>query len=182
MTDQLTPPTPAPKIGLMDYVKLIFNGRAAVEELLQQEKLASGAYHQAGIKSLAFWTVLLAGIGAVGAQVSGLIPPPWGAIALAISATGYAVARGLGKQSDPTATAKPLFTTSEGLINLLGIMAQVVMAWQGLVPPNIAAILAQVHAVALGASQALAATGSGSDAKWEAVSALPEPKDPEKVQ
>jgi hypothetical protein len=181
MTDQTTQ-TPAPKLGILDYLKMLFNGRAAVEQALAQEKLAVDAYHTAGIRSLAFWTVALTSLGAVAAQVGGLLPPPWGAVALALSATGYAISRGLGKQSDPTATAKPTLATSEGILNILGIVAQVVMAWQGVVPANVAAMLAQVHALAIGASQALAATGSGSDAAIEAAQATPEPKDPDAQQ
>lgn len=171
---------PQAKLSWLDYIKMLFNGRAAVEGMLAQEKLTADAYHQAGVKSMAFWMVALSSIGAVGAQCGGLLPPPYGAIALAVSATGYALSRGLGKQSDPTATAKPTLATSEGILNVLGILAQVTMAWTGAVPANVAAILAQVHAVALGASQALAATGGGSDAKVEAsIIVEPTPKDPE---
>lgn len=179
-TDSSAPaptPTALPKLSVLDYLKMLWNGRPAVELAMQQGKLSADAYHQAGIKSLTFWVTVLSGLGAVGAQVGGLLPPPWGAIALAVSASGYAISKGLGKQSDPTATVKPVLASSEGLLNVLAMVGQVAMAWSGSVSPKTAAILAQVHAVAIAAGQALAATGSGSDAAIEAQAAAgPEPK------
>jgi len=180
MNDQATPtqdPTPAPKVGVLDYLKMLWNGRQAVELAIQQGKISSDAYHQGGIKSLAFWMAALSGVAAVAGQVAGFIPQPWGAIALAVSASGYAISRGLGKQGDPTATAKPTLATTEGLLNILAMVGQVAMAWSGAVDPKTAAILAQVHAVAIGAGQALAASGTGSDAAHEVQAAVgPEPK------
>ncbi len=167
------------KVGIVDYLKMLWNGRSAVESVIQEGRLAADAYHKGGIRSLSFWLTALTSVGAVAAQVGGLIPNPYGAVALAISASGYAIARGLGKRSDPTASAKPTLATSEGLANIAAAVSQVVLAWQGIVPPETAAILAQVNAVSLAVSRALAATSDGSDAAQEvkAATSIPEGKE-----
>lgn len=175
-------PSPAPSLGFVDYVKMLFNGRKAVQEAITQGKIVVSEYHTAGIKTAAFWASLLAGLSAIALQVAGLIAPPWGAIVLAASSFIYAVARGIVKLPDPTAGLKPFASTSEGWLAILSALVTLLSAIKGVVSPQAASVLGSVIAAGVAVSQSLAASGATPDASTAAapssVSPTPAPAAP----
>jgi len=149
-----------PTLSWMDYIKLIFNGRKAVESLMVEGKIVADEAHKSGIKTLGFWMTILASGGAVAAQVGGLVPPPYGAIVLALSPLLYGLSRGLAKRDDPLGGVKPALASSEAWANILAAAGQLAMASQGAVSPETAAMLAAISAAAISAGDSLAKSGA----------------------
>ena len=162
------PVTPAPeaeatkplKLSWMDYAKLLFKGRSALESIMNEGKLVVDTGRKSGVKTLGFWMTVLSSLGAVAAQAGGLIPQPYGAIILAASSLFYSISRGVVKNADPLGGVKPALTASESWVNILASVGQVAMASSGAVSPEVASILVAVHAAAVSGSQALAASGA----------------------
>lgn len=153
-------PSVPTKLGWIDYVKLLFKGRAALEEVINQGKIVKDSAHKAGVQTLGFWMTVLSSGAAIGAQVGGFVPPPWGAVVMAASAMMYSISRGVVKNADPMGGVKPALTSSEAWVNILGSLGQLAMVSTGAVDPQTAIILGAVHAGAVSASQALAASGA----------------------
>jgi hypothetical protein len=148
------------KLGLMDYVKLLFKGRPALEAAMTEGKIVANAAHTSGVKTLSFWMTVLSSVAGIAAQVGGLIPPPYGAIVLAISPFFYAISRGVTKNGDPLGGAKPALATSEAWANILAAAGQLALASGGAVDPQTAAVLAAISAGAVTISQGLAKGGA----------------------
>lgn len=157
-----TPPAaPAStKLGWIDYVKLLFKGRAALESVMNEGKVVVDSAHKGGIMTLGFWATVLSAGAAVAAQAGGFVPPPWGAVVLAGGSLVYSISRGMVKNADPMGGVKPALTSSEAWMNILGGLGQVAMTLTGVTTPETAVILGAVHAAAISASQALAAGGA----------------------
>ncbi len=51
-----------------------------------------------GIKTTEFWVAILVIVGSTTASLMSVLPPKWAAIASAVSATAYAISRGLAKK------------------------------------------------------------------------------------
>ena len=153
-------PEPKVKLGWIDYVRMLFKGRAAVETVMREGKLVAAEAHKAGIKTLGFWASALAAVGAVAAQVGGLIPPPYGAIVLAAAPLLYGISRGLKKRDDDLGGVKPALATSDAWANILAALGQVALASQGAVAPETATVLMSVNAAAIAAADSLAKSGA----------------------
>lgn len=54
-----------------------------------------------GYKTTELWITVATDVGMLAAALTGELPPKWAAIATAVSAVGYAIARGLAKQNTP---------------------------------------------------------------------------------
>lgn len=147
------------KLKIIDYVRLLFRGRAAVEELMAQGKLVNEA-RKAGIKTVGFWATVVTGIGAVAAQAAGIVPAPAGAIVLSASTLFYAISRGLVKRGDALGGVKPALTTSEVWANILAAVGQVAMAASSVSSPEVAVGLAALNAAAISAADNLAKSGA----------------------
>lgn len=50
-----------------------------------------------GYQTTEFWVSVVAALGAIAAQVAGLVPEPWGAVLAGVSSAAYAISRGLAK-------------------------------------------------------------------------------------
>lgn len=153
-------PTGPTRLGWVDYFKLLFKGRAALTEVMSQGKIVVDSAHKAGVKTLGFWVTLISAVGAVGAQVGGMVPPPYGVIVMASSGLLYAISRGMVKNADPMGGVKPALTSSEAWINIVGALGQVALSAAGAVDPQTATVLAAIHAGSITVSQALAAGGA----------------------
>jgi hypothetical protein len=159
MTD--TPPAaPAAKLGILDYIKLLIHGRPALQEAIREGKIVVTEARTAGVKTLAFWAVVMAGIASVALQAQGLIPQPWGSVAATVAAALYAVARGMLKKDDPLAGLKPFASTSEAWLGIAAAVAAALEAIGHVVKPEVAAVLASVSAGVLAIAQALAQSGA----------------------
>lgn len=55
-----------------------------------------------GVRTTEFYVSIIAAIAAILAQVSGLVPEPWGAICAAVSVAAYTISRGLAKSGTLT--------------------------------------------------------------------------------
>jgi len=171
-----TPTTNEPvKLGWLDYLKLLYKGRPAVEDAINEGRMVMNAAHTSGVKTLTFWMTVAGAVGGVAAQFGGLIPPPYGAIVLASSSFFYALSRGITKQGDPLGGAKPALATSEVWVNALAAIGQVAMAAGHAVDPQTAAVLMAVSGAAVSMSQGLAKGGAQPDS-----SVVVAPKDPER--
>lgn len=153
------------KLGIVDYIRILWNGRPAVEEAINQGKLVKDAAGKAGIRTLAFWATVLSSVGAVAAQAGGLIPQPYGSIVLAASPLLYAISRGLVKRDDPLGGAKPALASSEAWANIIAAAGQVALASASAVPPETATMLVSIHAAAIAAADSLAKSGAQPPAK-----------------
>ena len=174
MSDEQTPPTSV-KLGWIDYLKLLYKGRPAVEDAINQGRMVANAAHTSGVKTLTFWMTVAGAIGGVAAQFGGFIPPPYGAIVLASSSFFYALSRGITKHGDDLGGSKPALATSEVWVNAIAALGQVAMAAGHAVDPQTAAVLMAVSGAAVSLSQGLAKGGAQPDA-----SVVTAPKDPEK--
>jgi hypothetical protein len=156
--------TPAPvKLGWIDYLKLLYKGRPAVEDAINEGKMVVNAAHTSGVKTLTFWLTVAGAIGGIAAQFGGLIPPPYGPIVLASSAVFYALSRGITKHGDPLGGAKPALATSEVWVNALAGIGQVLLASSHAVDPQTATILMALNGAAVSLSQGLASGGAQPD-------------------
>ena len=159
MSDTPTAPEKT-KLGWMDYVKMLFKGRAAVETALNEGKLVVSTAQTAGVKTIGFWLTVASSLGAVAAQVGGLVPPPYGSIVLAASTLLYAISRGVVKNGDELGGVKPMMATSEAWANILAAAGQVALASSGAVSPEVATLLMSVNAGAVAMAQGLAKGGA----------------------
>lgn len=157
MGDETTAPV---KLSWIDYVKMLFNGRAAVQQAMLEGKLVLNEAHKSGVRTLAFWMTVLASGGAVAAQVGGLVPPPYGAVILAASPLLYAISRGLKKRDDELGGVKPALATSEAWVNIIAAAGQLSLAASHGVSPELAATLTAVHAGAIAIADSLAKSGA----------------------
>jgi len=148
------------KISWLGYIRLLFGGRRVLEEMINQGKLIADTKAHNSFTSLPFWLSVISGVAAIGGQLAGVIPPPYGQIAASVSALLYAVSRGISKRDDPLGGAKPAIATTEAWVNILTAGSQVMLASQGLVPPNVAAILASLNAGAVAVADNLAKSGA----------------------
>jgi hypothetical protein len=174
MSDETTASPKPVKLGWVDYMKMLFKGRAVVEDAINEGKMVANAAHTSGVKTLTFWLSVASAVGGIAAQVGGIIPPPYGAIVLASSSFFYALSRGITKNGDPLGGAKPALATSEVWANVIAATGQVVLAASHAVDPQIATILVAVNGAAVSLSQGLAKGGAQPDA-----SVVVTPKDPE---
>ena len=151
------------KLSWLDYVKLLFKGKKILDTALSEGKAVKEIAKKSSWKSTEFWTAALAGLGAILAQAGGLIPPPYGAIGLSVSAALYSISRGLAKQADPTGGVKPGMTTTEFWLNILTQIGIVAAATSGAVDPQTAATLMLISNGAYGLSRGLAKGGTQPD-------------------
>jgi hypothetical protein len=176
MSDPTADMSPAPvKLGWIEYLKLLYKGRPAVEDAINQGKMVANAAHTSGVKTLTFWMTVAGAIGGIAAQFGGLIPPPYGAIVLASSSFFYALSRGITKHGDELGGAKPALATSEVWVNAIAALGQVGLAAGHAVDPQTASILMAVSGAAISLSQGLAKGGAQPDSTVVAA-----PVDPEK--
>jgi len=152
------------KLGWLDYFKLLMRGKPVLQEAIKQGADTKAALDKSSWKSTEFWKAALTGLGAVAAQASGLIPPPYGAIVMAASSAVYALSRGLAKHSDPLGGIKPGASTTEFWGNLTSSLGAVLMATSGAVAPETAAVLVAVSNSAYELSRGLAKGGAQPEA------------------
>lgn len=148
------------KIGWIGYFKMLFKGKAVVNEMVKQYKLAKDVHSRSSWKSVEFWATMLASLGAIATQAAGIIPPPLGLQIAAASSALYALSRGLAKYHDPMGGIKPGIATTETWANVLATIAAILAGYQGTVSPDVAAILAAVSAGAMTISRGLAKSGA----------------------
>lgn len=151
------------RVGL--YWDLFWKGRPALEKAIVEGKVVAAEAKKSGIKTAAFWATALASASAVGAQVGGFVPAPWGAIVLASSTALYALSRGLVKRDDPLGGVKPAVSASENWANVIGALGQVALAVGGVTSPETAAILTAIHAASVAMSDSLAKSGAQPEAQ-----------------
>jgi len=144
----------------MDYVKMLFQGRKVVHEAMTQYKLTRSAHEKSSWKSTEFWATMASGLGAVSAQMAGILPAPLGSQIAAASAALYALSRGLAKNSDPLGGVKPGLSTTEVWANALATAGAVLGAAAGALSPETAAILAAISTGAIAVSRGLAKSGA----------------------
>ena len=150
------------KLGILDYIKLLFKGRAYLQKAMEEGKIVKEQLHKAGIRSLNFWLSMMVAGGAIGSQIAGALPDPFGAIVAASVAFVYSIGRGLVKKDDPIGGLKPTASTSEFVINMATALSGLLLAVGHVVPPQTAAILASVAAAAIALSDSLAKSGEQS--------------------
>lgn len=89
--------------------------------------------------------------------VQGMLPPAWAALVAAVGAGCYAIVRALQKRA-AGAEWKSLLSTTESWGALLAIVAPIVAAIAGALPPEYAAGAAAAAAVLLNVARSLQAT------------------------
>ena len=157
-------PPVVPKLGMMSYLHLLFEGRSALSTLIAEGKIVIAEGHQAGIKSAAFWAAFLSAIAPVGLQIGGFVPPPYGQIVMTACALVYALSRGIAKKSDPLAGLKPFASTSEALFNIASAASNVLLAVGHASSPQTAMILASANATILSLSHGIVQSGADAPA------------------
>lgn len=140
-------------------IALMWKGRKALKLAWDRKEVVQQAYEKSGWKSSEFWQAVLAGLAAVSAQSSGLVPEPYGAIVAASSVALYAIARGLTKRDDPLGGIKPYQSTSEFWLNLLVQVGAVSAAAAGALDPKSAAVAMTISNGAYALSRGLAKGG-----------------------
>lgn len=106
------------------------------------------------------WTLLAAALSTVATvllAVGGILPPAWAALVGAVGAGCYALTRAFQKRA-AGATWKSLRSTTEAWGAGLAIVAPIVIALAGVLPPKYAATAAGIAAVLLKVARSLQAT------------------------
>lgn len=161
--DPQTPPAAPAKLGWLDYLKMLYNGRSAVEEAINQGKMLATTAKNDGLKNWSFWLSAIAALGAVAAQAGALIPPPYGVIVASVATLAFSISRGFAKNSDPLGGVKPQGTATETWHNILVAVIGVLGAVKGVLSPQAAAQLALASTVAQSIASGLAAGGAQPD-------------------
>jgi len=146
-------------MSIWQKVKMLIRGRKVLKEVIDAHDNAKEAYEKSSWKSSEFWMAVVAGLGGVAAQLTGMIPEPYGAIAASLSAALYALSRGMAKNQDPLGGLKPGVSTTEFWGNLVSQIGSVSLAVSGAVDPKAAAMLMLISNGAYGLSRGLAKGG-----------------------
>lgn len=142
------------------YWNLLVHGRPALQEALAQKQVIVDEAHKAGVRTAGFWLTAITGVSSVALQVGGFVPPPYGAVVLAVSGALYQLSRGLKKRDDELGGLKPALATSEAWVGILGAAAQGLLGLKGAVSPDVAMALASLSAGMVTVADNLAKSGA----------------------
>lgn len=146
-------------MSLLEKMKLLWKGRGVLREAQTQAALINDAEKKSSWRSTEFWMTALTGLGAITAQLAGIIPPPWGAVVLAASGAFYAIGRGLVKRDDALGGVKPGYATTEFWMTALSAIGALLTSLAGAVKPELAATLVMAANAAYALSRSLAKSG-----------------------
>jgi len=105
------------------------------------------------------WTLAIAALSTLATALlalTGTLPPVWAALTASLGAGAYALARAIQKRAEG-ATWKALLSTTEAWGALLAIVAPIVGALAGVLPPQYAATAAVVAGVLLKVARSMQA-------------------------
>jgi len=148
------------KMGWLQYVKILFKGKKAMNEAKLQYNLVREAQQKSSFKSVEFWVAVLSGLGAVAASLAGILPPELAAKIAVGSSVAYSLSRGMAKLGDPEGGIKPGLASTETWATIASTLGTVAAAVSGAVNPELAAALMSFSGAALGASRGLAKSGA----------------------